>query len=96
MTNDPNCATIISKNFDSSKITQLKSSIKITLDNSESYEVSVFNSLYSNQTLDTVIFTLNDYAVLSGLDYKEKKVIDEEKAFNKKLFESADLSVRPF
>ena len=42
------------------------------------------------------IFTLNDYAVLSGLDYKEKKVIDEEKAFNKKLFESADLSVRPF
>jgi hypothetical protein len=42
------------------------------------------------------IFTLNDYAVLSGLDYKEKKVIDEEKAFNKKLFEGTDLGVRPF
>lgn len=42
------------------------------------------------------IFTLNDYAVLSGLDYREKRVVDEEKAFTTKLFESTDFNVRPF
>ena len=41
-------------------------------------------------------FLLNDYAVLSGLDYKEKKVIDEEKRLTKKLMEGTDLGVRPF
>tara|TARA_A200000113_G_scaffold87080_1_gene77686 strand:- start:962 stop:1957 length:996 start_codon:yes stop_codon:yes gene_type:complete len=40
--------------------------------------------------------TLDDYAQLSGLDYKSKKVLDKRKAFESEFFLSRKLNKRPF
>ena len=40
--------------------------------------------------------TLEDYAQLSGLDYKNKKVLDEKKAFESEFFLSRELNKKPF
>ena len=40
--------------------------------------------------------TLDDYANLSGLDYKSKKVLDEKKAFESEFFLSRELNKKPF
>ena len=40
--------------------------------------------------------TLDDYANLSGLDYKSKKVLDEKKAFESEFFLSRKLNKKPF
>ena len=39
---------------------------------------------------------LDDYTNLSGLDYKNKKVLDEKKAFESEFFLSRELNKKPF
>ena len=73
--NDPNCATVFSKNFDAEKITQTTGSISIKLDDLDVYEVSGFDPAYTIQTLDSVIFTLNNYFVQNKLQIHAFKII---------------------
>ena len=42
------------------------------------------------------VSTLDDYTNLSGLDYKNKKVLDEKKAFESEFFLSRELNKKPF
>ena len=39
---------------------------------------------------------LDDYTNLSGLDYKNKKILDEKKAFESEFFLSKELNKKPF
>ena len=65
--NNPNSATITSKGFDSNLITASTGTINITLDGSNSFNVDLYNSDYTSQTIDTAVFKINSYAVENKL-----------------------------
>ena len=65
--NNPNSATVTSKGFDSNLITVSSSTINITLDGSNSFDIELYNSDYTTQTIDTAVFKINSYAVENKL-----------------------------
>ncbi|MDB2481581.1 hypothetical protein N9W84_00275 [bacterium] len=65
--NNPNSSTVTSKGFDASLLTATSSTINITVDGSNSFDVDLYNSSYTNQTIDTAVFKINSYAIENKL-----------------------------
>jgi hypothetical protein len=65
--NNPNSATVTSKGFDANIITATTGTISITLDGSNTFDIDLYNSDYTAQTIDTAVFKINSYAVENKL-----------------------------
>lgn len=71
---NPDSATIITKGIQPSKILSNVNSFNISIDGGTSISIDTYNPLYSEQTLDTIVQTINDQAVDQHLNFTAYKV----------------------
>jgi hypothetical protein len=71
---NPDSATIISRSIKPENITTSNHKFNISIDGSSPLTIETYNSLYSEQTLDTIVQKINDQAVDQHLNFTAFKV----------------------